>query len=123
MGVSAACSGRVRLALAPARRPACVAPWPARPPGGEPAPPAATGRRPPCPPAPAAPAPRPAVLGGDLPGLRRPAPAPRGGPAGDGAPVAPPRLAALLVVALPPPDGAPAPAGGGPRLDRADGAG
>src|SRR5262245_61427185 len=72
---------------------------------------------------PAAPAPRPAVLGGDLPSLRRPAPAPRLGAAGDRAPAAPPRLAALLVVALPPADGAPAPAGGGRRLDRADVAG
>src|SRR5262249_6585583 len=122
-GAGAACSGRVGLAVASARHPAPAAPRPARAPGGEPAPAAAAGRGPPRPPAPAAPAPRPAVLDGGPSRLRRLAPSSRAGAAGDRTPVAPPRLAAVLVVALPPPHGAPARARRGPRPDRSDVAG
>src|SRR4051812_3508579 len=99
-GAGAAFSGRDGLAVASARYPAPAAPRPARAPGGEPAPPAAAGRRPAGPPAPAAPAPRPAVLDNRPPGLRRLAPASRAGAAGDGVALAPPWLAAPLVVAL-----------------------
>jgi hypothetical protein len=95
------------LAVAPARHHARAAPRPPRAPGGEPAPPAATGRRPARPAAPAVPPGRSAVLDHGPARLCRLAPPPGAGPAGDGAPVAPPRLATRVVVALPPASGAP----------------
>jgi hypothetical protein len=108
---------RVGLGAAPHRRAARDAAWPPGARTREPASAAAARRRPPRPPAPAAPAARPGVLGAGPPPVRGLAPAPRAGAAGDGAPLAPARLAAFLVVALPETNGATTAAAGGPRPD------
>ena len=84
---------------------------------GEPAPAAAARRRPARPPASPRALARPALLGRGATPRRRLAPASRAGAAGDGAPLAPAGLAALLVVALPAADGTAAAAAGGAGPD------
>ncbi|CAA9290295.1 MAG: hypothetical protein AVDCRST_MAG77-4619, partial [uncultured Chloroflexi bacterium] len=81
-------------------------PGPPRAAAGEPAPAPATRRRAAHPPASRCALARSAVLGCGAPAVRRLAPAPAAGATADGAPLARAGLAPLLVVALPPADGA-----------------
>src|SRR5262249_13744496 len=94
------CCGDARTAHAPARRPPRGGAQPPRPRARETAPAPPAGGRRPLEATPASPDPGQAAVAPRPPALRRLAPAPGPGHAGDGGPVAPGRLAPVLALAV-----------------------